>query len=75
MAFFRFMSSPAGRLTRVVAGGAIIAAGIALGGGWLVLIAVGAVPLAAGVFDFCLFAPLARLPFTGSKFRARTTPR
>ncbi|HLI25382.1 MAG TPA: YgaP-like transmembrane domain [Acidimicrobiales bacterium] len=69
MAFLSFMSSGAGRLTRIVAGIGLIVAGALLGGGWLVLIAVGAVPLAAGVFDFCLFAPLARRPFRGPEFR------
>jgi hypothetical protein len=38
--------------------------------GW-VLIVVGLVPLAAGLFDFCLFAPLFGLPFVGDQLRAR----
>jgi len=36
--------------------------GLVLGGGWLVLAVVGLVPLAAGVFDFCLAAPLVHQP-------------
>jgi hypothetical protein len=74
MAFLTFMSSGAGRLTRIAAGSALIIAGALLGGGWLALIAVGAVPLAAGVFDFCLFAPLARRPFRGAEFRRTARP-
>jgi hypothetical protein len=69
MSFLTFMSSRAGRLTRIVAGSGLILAGALLGGGWLVLILIGAVPLAAGLFDFCLFAPLARRPFRGRQFR------
>jgi hypothetical protein len=72
MSFLNFMSSGAGRLTRIVAGAALIVAGVLLGGGWLALVVVGLVPLAAGVFDFCLFAPLARRPFRGRQFRQST---
>jgi len=31
---------------------------------------VGAVPLAAGLFDFCVFAPLFGNPMSGPKIRA-----
>ncbi len=34
-----------------------------------VLAVVGFVPLAAGVFDFCVFAPLASYPFQGPRLR------
>jgi uncharacterized membrane protein len=54
-----FMSSTAGRAIRVIAGAAIIAAGIASSGTSGVIIAVsGVVPLAAGAVNVCLFAPL-----------------
>jgi hypothetical protein len=71
MAFIGFMASPAGRIARVVAGIALIAIGLVAGGGWLALAVVGLVPLAAGLFDVCLFAPLFRLPFVGSRIRDR----
>lgn len=74
MSFLSFMSSGAGRLARIVAGSGLIVAGALLGGGWLALVVVGLVPLAAGVFDFCLFAPLARRPFRGPAFRRTARP-
>jgi hypothetical protein len=70
-AFFRFIASPAGRVVRIVAGLALILIGLlALDGlvGWIVAI-VGLVPLAAGVFDWCVFAPLFGLPFVGARLR------
>lgn len=74
MSFLSFMSSGAGRLTRIVAGGGLIVAGALLGGRWWALVVIGLVPLAAGVFDFCLFAPLARRPFRGPEFRRTARP-
>jgi hypothetical protein len=70
-AFFRFIASPTGRVIRIVAGLALILIGLlALEGlvGWIVAI-VGLVPLAAGVFDWCVFAPLFGLPFVGPRLR------
>ena len=69
--FFRFIASRAGRWTRIVAGLALIAIGLAWVhgvGGW-VLAVVGLVPLLAGLFDLCVFAPLFGLPFTGPCLR------
>jgi hypothetical protein len=68
---FTFLASPAGRVSRIVAGVALILIGLFVVEGpigW-VLAVVGLVPLAAGVFDFCVFAPLAGLPFVGSNLR------
>jgi len=70
-AVFRFLASPAGRLVRVVAGLVLIVVGIAVVKGvvgWILAI-VGLVPLAAGVFDWCFFAPLFGLPFVGPRLR------
>jgi hypothetical protein len=70
-AVFRFLASPAGRLVRVVAGLLLIVLGLAVikgGAGWILAI-VGLVPLTAGVFDWCFFAPLFRLPFVGPSLR------
>jgi len=58
MTLVRFMESTAGRLTRGVAGVVLVGLGAWLGGAWWALAAVGLVPLAAGLFDFCLLAPL-----------------
>lgn len=69
MGFARFMSSAAGRAIRVIAGLILIAVGYFMTAGTLqiVLIVVGFVPLIAGLFNFCLFAPLFGGPFMGSK--------
>jgi hypothetical protein len=36
----------------------------------IILIVVGLVPLLAGLFDYCVFAPLFGNPFSGKKTRA-----
>lgn len=72
MKFASFMSRPVGRVLRIVVGAAIIVAGVFLGSiPGIVLGVVGAVVLAAGAFDWCLIAPLLRLPVAGSRIRAR----
>lgn len=68
----RFLASGNGRLVRVAAGLALIAWGLfglhsVVG---TVVAIVGAVPFVAGLFDFCVFAPLFRLPLSGPKIRA-----
>jgi hypothetical protein len=70
--FVTFMSSTTGRIVRIVAGAALIAWGlVGLGGtGGIVVAVVGAVPLLAGLFDFCVFAPLFGAPMSGPKVRA-----
>ena len=70
--FISFMASPAGRITRVIAGLALILWGLlGLGGtGGIVVAVVGAVPFLAGLFDFCVFAPLFGAPMSGPKIRA-----
>jgi predicted cobalt transporter CbtA len=69
--FFRFIASPIGRVVRIVAGLALILVGLlALQGlgGWILAI-VGLVPLLAGLFDRCVFAPVFGLPFVGPRLR------
>ena len=65
MGFARFMSSWTGRILRIVAGIALILIGLlTVGGtGGTILAVVGLVPLIAGVFNFCVFAPLFGGPF------------
>jgi hypothetical protein len=56
---------------RVVAGLILIVVGLWLvrgAGGWILAI-VGLVPLLAGAFDWCVFAPLFGLPFVGPSLR------
>ena len=67
-----FLASGTGRIVRAVAGLALIAWGVAgLGGATGIIVAlIGAVPLAAGLFDFCVFAPLFGAPLSGPRIRA-----
>ncbi len=69
--FVKFMASVTGRLVRIIAGLALIAWGL-LGihgtGGFVVAI-IGLLPLVAGLFDFCVFAPLFGAPLSGPKIR------
>jgi DUF2892 family protein len=67
MSFAKFMAHPFGRWARVIAGVAIAAVGIYLSAGaWtVVLIAVGAVVFLAGALNYCIFAPLLGVPFSG----------
>ncbi|MET4706141.1 YgaP-like transmembrane domain [Frigoribacterium sp. UYMn621] len=72
MKFALFMSRPAGRILRIVAGLVLIAVGIALQSVvGIVLIVLGIVFAAVGSFNVCLVAPMLRLPFSGRKIRAR----
>jgi hypothetical protein len=70
--FVKFMASTTGRIVRIIAGIALIAWGVlGLGGTVGIIVAViGAVPLLAGLFDFCVFAPLFGAPLSGPKIRA-----
>ncbi len=70
--FVSFMASTAGRITRIAAGlGLIVWSLVGLTGAAGVVVAViGMVPLAAGLFDFCVFAPLLGAPLGGAKIRA-----
>lgn len=70
--FVAFMASTAGRIIRALVGIGFIAWGfLGLSGAVGVVVAVvGAVMLAAGAFDFCLFAPLFGNPLSGQRIRA-----
>ena len=70
--FVAFMASSTGRLVRIIAGIALVAVGLLLVKDTvgIIVAVVGLVPLLAGVFDFCVFAPLFGNPFSGTKIRA-----
>jgi uncharacterized oligopeptide transporter (OPT) family protein len=72
MNIVEFMQSKAGRGARIAAGVILIIVGALVVQGWAgVLIAVvGLVPLAAGVFDFCLLGPLFGTDLRGHPRRA-----
>jgi uncharacterized membrane protein HdeD (DUF308 family) len=70
--FISFMASTTGRIVRIVAGIALIVVGlfVVTNTVGIIVAVIGVVPLAAGLFDFCVFAPLFGNPFNGSKIRA-----
>lgn len=64
MSFAIWMSRPLGRGLRIVAGLVLFGVGLYVGGAWGVVIGVvGAVPLLAGIFNFCVIAPILGVPF------------
>jgi hypothetical protein len=68
MSFVSFMRSAAGRGLRIVAGIALIAVGISIGGTAGVIVAVvGVVPLGAGASNVCLAGPLFGVDLRGRK--------
>lgn len=71
MGFCRFMATGVGCGVRVLAGLALIAWGLlGIGGtGGMILAAVGLLPLAAGLFNFCTVAPLLGCSFSGREIR------
>ena len=70
--FVSFMASSSGRILRIVAGIALIALGLLVvqDTAGIIVAIVGVLPLAAGIFDFCVFAPLFGNPLSGAKIRA-----
>ena len=71
MKFAQFMSSKSGRLLRIVVGVVLIVAGLQMKStGGNILAIIGLVPLAAGVFGWCLLAPLLHTPFTAKAILA-----
>lgn len=71
MRFLTFMNTPTGRGIRIVAGFALLALGLVLGGGAGVALALFAIlPIATGVFGICPVNPL-----FGQPMRACSVPR
>lgn len=70
--FIKYLASTTGRSIRVVVGIALVAWGLmGLNGTTGIIVAIiGLVPLLAGLFDFCVFAPLFGAPLSGPKIRA-----
>lgn len=73
-AFFGFMASMPGRITRIVAGIALILLGLLVieGTVGIILAIIGLVPLLAGAFDVCVFSKLFGGPFKGSEIRSQS---
>ncbi len=68
----QFLAGTAGRTVRFLAGVVLVIAGLAWLGGTVGLIVaiVGLVPIAAGLFDFCLLSALLGGPLRGGDIRA-----
>ncbi len=71
MGFAKFMSAWAGRLVRILAGLALIWLGLGVihGIGGAVLAVIGLVPMVAGLFNFCIFAPVFGGPLLAKDIR------
>jgi hypothetical protein len=67
--FARFMNSPTGRITRILAGLGLISWGYAerAGSTGIILMVVGLVPLAAGAFNLCCISALLGGPLSGAR--------
>lgn len=75
MAIAKFMSEPVGRIIRAVAGLALLALGVWIGGtAGIVVGVIGLVPIAAAAFNVCLIGPLIGGHFDGRK-NLEGTPR
>lgn len=70
--FCTTMASSGGRIGRVVVGIALGAWALMYldGAARIIVVVIAAVPLLAGLFDFCVFAPLFGCPMSGPKIRA-----
>jgi hypothetical protein len=69
MKLIKFFASTNGRWVRALAGAGLAVVGFLIPGlVWLGL--VGLVVLSAGVFDFCLLAPLFKMSFSGKEIRS-----
>jgi len=70
--FARFINSSAGRVLRVVVGLGLIWYGFMQGGTstGTILMAVGLVPLAAGLFNLCLISALLGGPISGARINS-----
>lgn len=71
MAFAKFMASNMGRGIRIVAGIILLIVAFTMLSGIASYVVAGLalVPLLAGVFDICVFAPLLGVSFKGSDAR------
>ncbi len=71
----KFLASKTGRIIRVLAGVALVVWGLLglSGTAGIIVAVIGLVPLLAGLFDVCVFAPLFGNPFKGPEIRGETS--
>ena len=67
--FARFINSPTGRVVRILAGLGLVSWGYTqrASGIGVAFILIGLVPLAAGVFDWCIISALLGGPLSGAR--------
>lgn len=70
--FAQFIASGKGRILRIAVGLGLIGWGLLAG--HFILVGLGLIPLAAGLFDLCLLAPLLGGPIKGAAIRAAGRP-
>lgn len=75
--FAAWMATPAGRGLRIVAGIALIGAGLGVVRGvtGALLAVIGVVPIIAGLVNWCLLAPILRVPIRGADAQERCANR
>ena len=73
MQLVKFMTSSKGRAVRIIAGLVILTVGLAVVQGTLglILAVIALVPIAGGVFDFCLVGVALGYPFRGADARQK----
>ena len=73
MKFVKFMTSGMGRGARIVLGLIILSAGLLVvqGTPGLIMAVVALVPIAGGVFDYCLVGAALGYPFWGAEARKK----
>lgn len=70
----KFMTSTIGRLTRIALGLVLIVWGVYYANftpNWILII-IGIIPLSAGIFNFCLIAPIFGYSINGDKAKKQT---
>jgi len=74
MKFSQFMATNLGRALRVIVGLILVIVGILMNNtlGYIISI-IGLIPFAAGLFDWCLLAPLFNLPYKGKDIRSQAS--
>jgi hypothetical protein len=77
MRFVSFMARPSGRLARVFLGAILVFAGLGLIGGISgeIVAGLGLLPVAMGIFNVCMIAPLFGGPISGRATRKPTHER
>jgi hypothetical protein len=73
MALVRYMTTTAGRATRIGAGLVLVVVGASLGGTWWILAAVGLLPIAAGLLNLSV-GPAVPRPFSRDGLSTLLTP-